>query len=228
METTNIAIQRKIIRASGIGHPCIRRIWLSAMGYEEPINEKTQRIFDMGHALESTVLKWLEQDGWTVKANPGSQEADIEVTIDVGNGIISGHPDAIIEREGQEPILVDVKTMKDRQYRFWKRNGTKENKPQYFIQTLCYAHALGLNRVGIAAVNKDNADYDLEVMDVDDTVVNLIKERANYILNLEEMADAVPGEMQIDVKQRVFVCDALPAWCCNYCGYKDVMCSGVD
>ena len=65
-----------VFRASSVGHPCIRKLWYPTMGHiPEPLSRETLRIFAVGTALEAVVLGWLQEDGWTVEHNEGSQEA---------------------------------------------------------------------------------------------------------------------------------------------------------
>lgn len=214
-----------VFRASGIGHPCSRRIWLQGMGVEEKFSPKTLRIFDMGHALESVVLKWLQQDGWVVESNPGSQDAEMEVTVPFNGGVIAGHPDAIIRNDNIE-VLVDVKTMNHRQYGFWKKNGTVANKPQYVIQTTIYAGALKIPNIAIAAVDKDNADYDLEILPYNQKLMDVIIARAERIAQAKFLEDIPIGACQIDVANEQLFDGPLPAWCCSYCGYCGEFCDG--
>lgn len=209
MSETAMTAPEKIFRASGIGGACPRKLWFKAVaGIEEGFTTETLRIFDVGHALESVALRWMEQDGWIVDANPGSQEAGTELVIPVCDGVaIHGHHDAICwkEDEPDRKILVDVKTMKSRAFTLWKKNGTRAQYPQYLIQTSLYAWALGLKEVAIAAVNKDTSEFLVEVMPRDDEMVKATIEKARMIAESEE-EPAVPED--------------LPAWMCNYCGYK--------
>jgi hypothetical protein len=54
-----------VVRASKIGHPCIRNIWYSSVGgIEEDFTKETLRIFEVGTILEKVVVGWLREDGW--------------------------------------------------------------------------------------------------------------------------------------------------------------------
>ena len=68
-----------VIRASKIGHPCIRNIWYSSVGgIEEPFSKETLRIFEVGTILEKVVVGWLREDGWEVYTQGRFQEAEWE------------------------------------------------------------------------------------------------------------------------------------------------------
>lgn len=210
--------EQKIIRCSSIGHPCARQIWYeSVAGIEKEFDPRVMRIFDVGHALESVVLKWLEQDGWTVKANPGSQEAEMEVTIPVAGGILSGHPDAVISKRGVS-YLVDVKTMNGRAFQRWKKEGTITNKFQYYLQIHPYAYGLGLDKLAIAAMNKDNSEYEVELLDFHQEIMDRIIVKAETILSMDE--PPAPGVLQFDMAGWLPESTPIPAWCCNYCAYS--------
>ena len=86
----------KIMHASKVGFPCNRNLWYSVNNYEEKISERSQRIFDIGTALEPLVVKWLEKDAWEVLYNPGSQSAPMELKINLYGGSLVGHPDALL------------------------------------------------------------------------------------------------------------------------------------
>lgn len=205
----------KIMRASKIGFPCDRNIWYSANGNEEVISGRTQRIFDVGTCLEPLIISWIKNDGWNVDYNQGSQEAALTVEIPVKGGIISGHPDAFIWHDGNEknPILIDVKTMNDRAYTLWKREGTIKKYPQYVDQLHIYAAAFNIWRkqdieistLGVVGMNKNTSDYCYDFFDYDLKRAKEIIHRAGKIFECDDAPE--PGER-------------LQSWSCNYCGFK--------
>lgn len=204
-----------VFRASGIGHPCPRKLWYEAVkGLEEPHNLQTLFTFDIGTAIESVAIKYLRHEGWEVLYNEGSQEAEIETIIHVAPGIeIRGHHDMVLRRgEGSPWIMGDVKTMKSFAYKDWKKHGTMAKYPQYFDQTTIYtageyAQSLGIETMGIWAINKDKVEYpvpyDTERFSKDR--LEDLKLKAFYIAMSE--VPPVPD-------------DAMPTWCCSYCGFR--------
>lgn len=122
----------KVLSASKCGFPCERYLFYSVNGHEGSTSSHSQRIFDVGTALEPIVVEWLRSDGWEVEYNQGSQNAPIEVEIELEGGILTGHPDCIISKpDGPHHVLVDIKTMNERSFAFWKRQGSLKSKPQY-------------------------------------------------------------------------------------------------
>lgn len=200
------------MRASRVGFPCDRCLWYSVNGYAEKVTEKSKRIFATGTILESLIVAWLREDGWTVKYNPGSQDADLALSISVKGGSIGGHPDCFISRPGHENVLADIKTMSEHSFTKWKRNGSESDKPQYVDQVHVYADAamrigLPVERLAIVGVNKNNSAMHIDFFDFEpERMSSIIKRTENVFAATEPPA---PGDRMED-------------WCCKYCGYVDV------
>ena len=203
----------KIIHASKIGFPCDRNLFYSVNNFAlEDVPQITQRIFDTGSVLEPFIVKCLQNDGWNVDYNQGSQSAPTEININIGGGFIKGHHDCIISRDNQQNILVDIKTMNDRSFRSWKKNGSISDKPQYVDQIHCYAFGLlknnvKIDRLGIVGFNKNNSDIHIDFFDFDPQRMAEILDRATNIFSLNE-----PPEQG----------ERFTAWSCKYCGYKNI------
>lgn len=199
----------KILRASKAGFPCSRNLWYSVNGFPETVSAKSQRIFDVGTALEPVIVEWLRADGWDVEYNPGSQKAEIEVTVPVIGGKLAGHPDCIISKGEIQNALVDIKTMNDRAFTYWKRSGSLKTKPQYVIQLHIYAMGLmkqgrKIERLGIVGVNKNNSEMYIDFFDFDENTCNDILNNAELIMNTKERPEYdCPTEK----------------WACEYCEY---------
>ena len=201
----------KIMHASKVGFPCDRNLWYSVNGHDEVISERSQRIFDVGTSLEPLVIKWLEKDGWLVDYNPGSLNAEKKVFIKLPGGeSLIGHPDAFIFKHISSPlILIDIKTMNERAFILWKREGTLKKYPQYVDQLHVYAKGLftttKIDKLAIVGVNKNNSDMHIDFFDYDENRTKEILERTERIVALEDAPE--PGERMQD-------------WCCSYCGYS--------
>lgn len=206
----------KVLRASKAGFPCMRSLWYSVnsqgYGYEPNISTKTQRIFDVGTYLEPLIVEWLRADGWSVQYNPGSQTAEIEVTVKVKGGMLAGHPDCIISKGNIQNALVDIKTMNDRAFTHWKREGSLKAKPQYVTQLHIYAMGLIANgaditTLGIVGMNKNNSDMHIDFFPFDEDTAMGIIDRAEYIIKTEKPPEhGCPSE----------------AWACPYCEFSSI------
>ena len=203
---------KKVLRASTAGFPCERHLWYAVndKGNSER-DERTQRIFDVGACLEPLVVEWLRQDGWEVEYNAGSQEAPLEVKIELTDGTVAGHPDCFISRGALQNVLVDIKTMNERSFRMWRREGSMKSKPQYVDQLHIYARGcreMGRNieQLGIVGVNKNNSEMHIDIFEYDRSRIAEILERAERVLKCE----AAP---EMDSPRE--------SWCCGYCEYAE-------
>ena len=203
----------KILSASKCGFPCQRNLFYSVNGYEGSTSNKSQRIFDVGTALEPVIVEWLRSDGWTVEYNQGSKNAPIEVSIDVVGGKLIGHPDCIISRpDGLQNVLIDIKTMNERAFTQWKREGSLKSKPQYVKQLHVYALGLisqgrTIEKLGIVGVNKNNSELHIDFFDFDPQLAQSIKDMAQQVFALKDApSDNCPAER----------------WCCSYCDYSGI------
>ncbi len=201
----------KLLRASKAGFPCMRNLYYSVNGYDGTVSPKSQRIFDVGTYLEPLAVEWLRQDGWVVDYNQGSQNAPLELTIPVKGGVLAGHPDCFISRpDGLQNVLADIKTMNDRAFTLWKREGTIKAKPQYVDQLHIYALGAVLNgrnieHLAVVGINKNNSDMHIDVFDFDNERAERIAERAQLIFSLDNPpSDNSPAEN----------------WCCPYCEFS--------
>ena len=201
----------KVLSASKCGFPCERYLFYSVNGGEGKTSSHSQRIFDVGTALEPVIVDWLRSDGWEVEYNQGSQNAPIEVSIDVDGGQLIGHPDCIISRpEGLQNVLVDIKTMNERSFTLWKKEGSIKSKPQYVKQLHVYAAGLmaqgrKIEKLGIVGVNKNNSELHMDFFDFDEDIMNSIRESAQRIFSLTDAPyENSPAE----------------SWCCSYCEFS--------
>ena len=204
----------KILRASKAGFPCSRNLWYSVNGFEPVISPKTQRIFDVGTYLEPLVVEWLKQDGWTVEYNQGSQNAELEVSVPIIGGKLAGHPDCFISKGSTHNCLIDIKTMNDRAFTQWRREGTLKSKPQYVTQLHvyamgCIAKGRKVDWLGVVAVNKNNSDWHIDLFKFNPITAAKIKSDAEYIFSLSE-----PPSQNCPAEN----------WCCNYCEFSHLCC----
>ena len=205
----------KVLRASSAGFPCDRHLWYSVNAGNDTDDyqrdERTQRIFDVGAYLEPLIVDWLRRDGWEVEYNAGSQEAPLEVKIELADGTLAGHPDCFISRGDVGNVLVDIKTMNDRSFRIWRREGSVRNKPQYVDQLHIYAKGCiqcgrKIEQLGIVGVNKNNSEMHIDIFGYDEARMMKILERSERVLSSSSAPEKdSPRE----------------SWCCRYCEYAE-------
>lgn len=94
------------LRASNLGHPCERFLYLSINNWEDakPHDVGLQNIFDLGNTLEEHTIKNIKEAGYEV-FTPTQRS----FKIDVKGGIITGREDIRIKDEHGELLPVEIK-----------------------------------------------------------------------------------------------------------------------
>lgn len=94
------------LRASNLGHPCERYLYLLIKHWEEqkPHDVGLQNIFDLGNTLEEHTIKNIKEAGFEV-VTPTVRSWKVEVK----GGIITGREDIRIKDENGELIPVEIK-----------------------------------------------------------------------------------------------------------------------
>lgn len=94
------------LRASNLGHPCERFLYLSITNWEDakPHDVGLQNIFDLGNTLEEHTINTIKEAGFEV-FSPTQRS----FKIDVHGGIITGREDIRIKDEHGELLPVEIK-----------------------------------------------------------------------------------------------------------------------
>ena len=109
------------IRASNLGHPCERYIYLLIKHWDEqkPHDVGLQNIFDLGNTLEEHTIKNIKEAGFEV-ITPTCRSWQ----IDVKGGVITGREDIRIKDENGELLPVEIKGISP--YEFDKLNTVED------------------------------------------------------------------------------------------------------
>lgn len=160
------------LRASNIGHPCERYLYLLLTHWEEqkPHDVGLQSIFNLGNTLEEHTIKNIKEAGYEV-FTPACRSWK----MDVKGGIITGREDIRIKDENGELLPVEIKGISP--YEFDKLNSIedflKSSKSWvvgYPAQLYVYLLYFGKEKGFFALTNKltgqtkfidINLDYDL-------------------------------------------------------------------
>lgn len=94
------------LRASSIGHPCERYLYLSIKHWEEvkPHDVGLQNIFDLGNTLEEHTIRNIKEAGFEI-ITPTQRSWQ----VDVKGGVITGREDIRIKDEKGELLPVEIK-----------------------------------------------------------------------------------------------------------------------
>ena len=144
------------LRASNLGHPCERYLYLLISHWEEqkPYDVGLQNIFDLGNSLEEHTIKNIKEAGFEV-ITPTQRSWQINVK----GGIISGREDIRIKDENGEFLPVEIKGISP--FEFDKLNSVEDflrsKKPWiqgYPAQLFVYMLKFGKEKGFFALTNK--------------------------------------------------------------------------
>lgn len=176
---------RSHLGASIIGHECERYIWFSFRWmYYQIFSGRMQRLFQRGHLEEHRIFQWLQGIGFKTKAVTvdGKQ---IRIVFAEGHG--GGSTDGVgilPTRYGTfEPLLLEMKTQKDKKFSVLQGSGVQKEKPMHFIQASVYGRQLGIKYCLYIAVNKEDDDLDVEVIELDWGLADAELAKAEKIIN---------------------------------------------
>lgn len=101
------------LRASNLGHPCERYLFLLITSWEElkPHDVGLQNIFDLGNTLEAHTIQNIKEAGYEV-ITPTQRSWQ----LDVRGGIITGREDIRIKDENGELLPVEIKSISPFEY----------------------------------------------------------------------------------------------------------------
>ncbi|MCQ2602367.1 MAG: hypothetical protein MJ193_00425 [Clostridia bacterium] len=146
----------KNLRASSIGHPCERYLYLQIKHWDEmkPHDVGLQNIFDLGNTLEEHTIKNIKEAGFEV-ITPTQRSWKVEVR----NGIITGREDIRIKDENGNLLPVEIKGISP--FEFDKLNSVEDflnsKKPYikgYPAQLFLYMYYFGKETGFFALTNK--------------------------------------------------------------------------
>lgn len=160
-------LPRPYLGMSGLGHECLRYLWLSFRWcYVKETTARQQRIFNRGHLEERRIVRDLNAVGITTFKMINGQRQ--QLTGEVGEkqeemigfaGHAKGHPDGrclgVIESPKTEHLL-EMKTCANKYFNDYVKNGVEIANYTYYAQMQRYMHALGLTRALFIVTNKDN------------------------------------------------------------------------
>ncbi|MBO7735976.1 MAG: Dna2/Cas4 domain-containing protein [Methanobrevibacter sp.] len=144
------------LRASNLGHPCERYLYLLIKNWEEqkPHDVGLQNIFDLGNTLEEHTIKNIKEAGYEVIT-----PTNYSWKVDVKGGIITGREDIRIKDENGELIPVEIKGISP--FEFDKLNSVddflKSKKPYikgYPAQLFIYMFKFEKEKSFFALTNK--------------------------------------------------------------------------
>lgn len=162
---------RNHLGASLIGHECNRYLWYTFRWVEAAaFSGRVQRLFNRGHQTEPRFIEWLRGIGfevWEVDPATGKQ-----FRIHGVQGHFGGSLDGILRAPAaykiNEPLLLEMKTAATGpKFNALKEKGVKKEKPQHYAQMCSYGVQYGFKYALYMAINKNDDDIHIEIVELD-------------------------------------------------------------
>jgi hypothetical protein len=209
---------RNHLGASLIGDICNRRLWYGFRWVKSSVFDgRMQRLFNRGHKEEARFIEWLEGIGFKVweHGEGGTQHRITGVEGHFGGSLdgIGQAPEwlALLAKIGR--FLLEFKTYNQKQFDKLKTDGVKKTKPKHWVQMCTYGGKYGFRYAVYMAINKNDDEIYIEVVELDWKVGEEAEHRAYAVIS----SDAPPPRYS-----------ELPSHIeCKFCDYLDVCHKGA-
>ena len=192
---------RRYLGGSVIGKECDRQLYYE---YHQPILNKDpriERIFNLGHLLESYVIALLKFSGYEVYHDDGTGQYGFK------DGKIAGSIDGVIIING-EPHLLEIKSASDKRFNEMVKVGVEQSDPVYYVQQQVYMHYMDLKKSCFVAINKNDSSIHSEIIEYD-------RMCAEYYINRGKEIVEMKSEPERKYKSKAF-------WKCKLCQYRNI------
>jgi hypothetical protein len=196
---------RTYLGASRLGVACERALQYEyAQAPVDPERElpgRTIRIFEVGHALEDTAIRWLRLAGFDLHTRRQNGE---QFGFSVAHGCVRGHVDGILAAGPEAlglryPALWEFKTMNDKNWRDCVKRGVALAKPVYAAQVAIYqaymepaVPGISANDALFTAINKDTQELYFERVPFDAALAQRMSDRAVRVLQSTAAGELLP------------------------------------
>lgn len=228
--------RRSHLGVSGIGHPCVRKLFLDYRWATKVSNGgRLIRLFNRGHLEEGRFIAALLTAGLQVYQQDaeGKQFRISELGGHFGSaidGIVIGCPDM---PNPNEPILCEMKTHGEKSFKKLVAEGVKESKPIHYVQIQVYMSKMGLGACLYVAVNKNTDDLYCELVPYDPVTADQFIDRGHRVV----LADDLPvglstkGVSWFECKHcnKAGICyrGEMPEKNCRTCSYSQALENGT-
>lgn len=173
-------LPRDYLGCSQIGHPCDRKLWMDMYApAEEEISSRQRRIFKTGELFEILVKEELSL-------------LSSQITIDhwqvpLSYPPLKGTADAILKFADGTRVLLEIKSMNDRNFKKLLKNGSKIEQFQYWAQCQSYMGMAGLKNAILLVGNKNEQTFYSEIIPYEDSFFLQMIEKANRLKDAKIM-----------------------------------------
>lgn len=202
--------ERSHLGASLIGDDCAARLWYGFRWFKgEEHSGRMLRLFNRGHETEPRLVGWLRGIGFDVQefdAASGKQWRMNAVaghfggSLDGRLGIPERYLAAFAELRKLPGFLLEMKTHNTKSFVHLVNKTVRVAKPQHYAQMCCYGRAYGYRYGLYVAVNKNDDDIYIEVVELDFKIAD------SYILKAQDIINARVRPAQVAKNAAFFQC----------------------
>lgn len=202
-------------------HECDRKMWLDLRrATPVKIDPRTQRTFGIGHALENTMVEWIEGTGVKVVKREAGMKNQYGTSL--------GHIDGMLWYPAGDFHLLEMKTAKHKRFQTWMRQGVPDN---YFAQVQLYMHHSNqlsqrgnkLQKATFVVVNKDTSELHTEEVEYDRVYAQLQTERIENLIATDNLPSKTESYKCKFCDQRGICLEGQPAQMdCRTCAHVSV------
>lgn len=148
---------------------CARRLWYQKTGAAPDREFKMTGPIVAGVAFEAYIAELVkDRTGWNIRRKRAS-----------ANGHELQRVDRAIVGHERGPGVLEIKTVSDRAYWDWKRDGVPMG---YLMQVQWYMHVLGWTWSCIAALNRDTGQLDLFEIDARPDLMAAVAQKVDWFM----------------------------------------------
>ena len=206
---------RGYLGMSALGEECVRKTWFGFRKVAKTtFPSRMLRLFRTGDIYEFRIIYLLRGIGFEVfeRDENGKQFK----ATDFG-GHLSGSMDGVgkaPEKFGYDkPFLLEFKTVNDKGFQKYLKDGVKKTNAKYYAQLMLYCGYNDLESALFIAVNKNDETLHMEHVPFDKFAFRRLVDRAEHILSATESPERI---------------SSIPSWwACSFCEFKGV-CHGGE
>lgn len=182
-------VERAYVGASSAGNTCDAFLGFSLRGFPgDQIDQRKERIFRLGHMIETEVLKLLSAA--LHRAGLGTVLSKDSLTgrqfaMSEAGGHVAAHMDGQIALADDTVIGLEIKSMNEKSFNSFQRDGVKVSHPLYYTQMQMMMAMGGLRRFLIVAYNKNTSALWVEIVEWDPVEWDFHHLRIEGLLNGE-------------------------------------------
>lgn len=191
---------RDHLGASTIGNPCLRALVYSFRHmFLEQFSGQMLRLFNRGHKEEFRFVEWLKGIGANV-AEYGEGGKQFRMSDHAGHygGSLDGQL-VLPERYSLDILFVlEMKTHNQNSYNRLVKSGVKTSKPMHYIQMCSYGEAYERHYGIYIAINKNDDNIYVEVVDLDFDVGKKHRAKALKTITAESLPPKIAASPAYD------------------------------